>query len=66
MTHISIRIREEDLDLLKEVCENRDEQMSDFVRRAILLQLASMSYLDPARKKSLGVPEQEKFRSSIP
>jgi hypothetical protein len=55
MEHISVRIRSEDGQLLKTVCENRGEQVSDFVRRAVFRELASLSYFEADRKKSLGL-----------
>lgn len=38
---------------LEEVCEARGEQLSSFARRAILRELAQLSYLSEAQKKAL-------------
>ena len=52
---IGIRISKKTRALLDEVCGLRGEDISDFVRRAILKELASLSYLTDREKKALGV-----------
>jgi len=46
-----------DVRLLKEVCRARGEDVSDFVRRAIKMELARLSFLTPEEKKALGFKE---------
>ena len=41
--------------LLKKVSKNRGEDISDFVRRAVYKELASLSFLSDEQKKSLGM-----------
>jgi hypothetical protein len=45
----------EDAELLKRVAENRGEDVSSFIRRAVYQALAELSYLDADRKKALGI-----------
>ena len=52
---LTIRFDEQDKDLLRRVCANRREHVSDFVRRVVVAELAKLSYLSPEEKKSLGV-----------
>ncbi|MGA2308851.1 MAG: hypothetical protein ABSG57_04790 [Candidatus Bathyarchaeia archaeon] len=52
---IGVRISVEDKDLLKKVSKSRGEDLSDFVRRAVRKELASLSYLSADDKKALGV-----------
>lgn len=52
---IGLRISEEDKALLEDVCEARGEDVSDFVRRAIRKELASLSFYPDEVKKALGV-----------
>jgi len=42
-------------DLLREVSKARGEDVSDFVRRAILKELAQLSFLPERQMKALGV-----------
>lgn len=44
-----------DVELLRRVSRNRGEDISDFVRRAVYKELASLSYLPVDQKKSLGL-----------
>jgi len=53
--NISVRVKGEIKSLVKKVCEARGEDISDFVRRAILRELASLSFFDEEHKKALGV-----------
>ena len=52
---LSLRIKEEDKTLLEKVCKARGEDISDFVRRSIRKELASLSYLSSEDKKALGM-----------
>ena len=54
---VGVRITDELADLIRKVSEARGEDVSDFVRRAILRELASLSFLDSEQKKALGVKE---------
>ena len=54
-TQISVRIEAETISLVTKVAKGRGEQLSDFVRRAILLELANLGYLDKNERKALGV-----------
>lgn len=54
-TVTTIRLPRDVLHLLSQVTENRGENMSVFIRRLIYRELASMSYLDDATKKALGI-----------
>mgnify|MGYP001045514509 CR=1 FL=1 len=48
------RMKEEDVSLLKEVCQARGEDLSDFVRRSVKMELARLSFLSNEEKKALG------------
>jgi uncharacterized protein (DUF1778 family) len=48
-----IRFDSELYGLLKKVADARGESVSTFVRRAVLRELARLSYLDEERKKAL-------------
>lgn len=52
---ISIRVLPEHKTLLEKICRSRGEDMSDFIRRALLKELASLDYLTIEEKKALGV-----------
>jgi uncharacterized protein (DUF1778 family) len=52
---IGVRVPQEDKTLLEKVCKARGEDVSDFVRRSIRKELASLSYLSAEEKKALGV-----------
>ena len=52
---IGIRISKDTYLLLKSVAKFRGEDVSDFVRRAILKELASLSFLSESQKKALGL-----------
>jgi len=53
--NISVRLTKRDKRLLEEICKARGEDPSDFVRRAIRKEFASLSYLPEAEKKALGI-----------
>lgn len=52
---LSARVPETLYDKVKEVSGNRGEDLSDFIRRAVLKELASLSFLPGDQKKALGV-----------
>ena len=56
-SQIGVRMQPQDIRLLKEVCKARGEDVSDFVRRAIKMELARLSFLTPEEKKALGFKE---------
>ncbi len=58
-TRIGLRIEAEDRRLLEKVCYARGEQISDFVRRAIKKELASLSFYNEDTKKALGISKEE-------
>jgi len=54
-TTIGVRIPAEDRELLDKVCKARGEDLSDFVRRSIRKELASLGFLSNDQKKALGI-----------
>ena len=54
---VGFRVTEELYDVLSRVCRSRGEDVSDFVRRAVLRELARLSFLSAEQKKALGVQE---------
>ena len=55
---IGVQIPTEDRDLLDIVCKARGEDLSDFVRRAIRRELASLGYYTDDVRKALGMMEE--------
>jgi hypothetical protein len=55
---IGFKVSQQDRELLDKVCEARGEQISDFVRRAVKKELASLSFYDKETKKALGVSKE--------
>ncbi len=55
---VSARMHQEHKALLEKVCKARGEDVSDFVRRSILKELASLSFLSAEEKKALGVKSE--------
>lgn len=51
--------------MLATVSNSRGEDVSDFVRRAILKELASLSFLSESQKKALGIGIKEKNRKEV-
>jgi hypothetical protein len=51
---IALRIEVEEKELLRRICRARGEDLSSFVRRAIRMELARLSYLSEEEKKALG------------
>ena len=52
---LGVRVTLEDRRLLEIVCKARGEDLSDFMRRAIRKELASLSFLPEVQKKALGI-----------
>jgi len=52
---LSARVPETLYHKVKEVSHDRGEDVSDFIRRAILKELASLNFLSEEQKKALGV-----------
>jgi hypothetical protein len=52
---IFARMPQADVELVKKVSQDRGEDVSDFVRRAVYKELASLNYLSKEQKKALGV-----------
>ena len=50
---------------LRSVSEARGEDVSDFIRRAVLKELASLSYLSKDQKKALGVLDNHKREKGV-
>ncbi|MGD0449918.1 MAG: ribbon-helix-helix protein, CopG family [Candidatus Bathyarchaeia archaeon] len=53
--YIGTRIEPELKELVERVCKSRGEDVSDFIRRSIRKELASLSYLPAEDKKALGI-----------
>ena len=54
-TQIAVRLAAGDSILLKRICKSRGEDVSNFVRRAIRIEFARLSFLRPLEKKALGL-----------
>lgn len=52
---IGVRLQPQDKELLERVCKARGEDISDFIRRAVRKELASLSYYPDETKKALGI-----------
>jgi len=52
---IGVKFSYGDAELIKDVSSARGEDVSDFVRRAVKKELASLSYLTGSEKKALGL-----------
>lgn len=52
---IGVRMPPKEIELLKKICQDRGEDISDFVRRAIYKELADLSFLPEEQKKALGL-----------
>jgi len=59
---LGVRISRELYKTLREVSRARGEDVSSFVRRAILLELARLSLLPHEQKKALGFKGEEEKR----
>jgi hypothetical protein len=56
---IGVRISREDRMLLDQICKARGEDLSDFVRRSIRKELASLGFLPNDQRKALGIKQTE-------
>ena len=56
---VGLRLRTEDLQLLKRVCEARGECASVFIRRATKTELARLGFLSAMEKRALEITTQE-------
>jgi hypothetical protein len=54
------RTEPSELELLKQICKARGEDLSDFVRRAVKTELARLSYLSEDEKKALGLRRDDR------
>lgn len=52
---VGVRVTEDLYARIRNVSKNRGEDISDFIRRAILKELANLSFLSTEQKKALGV-----------
>jgi len=57
---IGVRIHKEDRKLLDQVCKARGEDLSDFVRRSIRKELASLDFYNQETKKALGLKTHQR------
>jgi len=53
--NVNVRFSKRDLELLSKVAESRRENVSVFIRRAVMKYLAEMRYLSEEEKKALGI-----------
>ncbi len=51
---VGAEFSKEHVGMIKEIASRRGEDVSSFLRRAVLLELARLSYLKPEEKKALG------------
>lgn len=54
-TVVFARMPEQQVQLIKKVAKARGEDLSDFVRRAVKMELARLSFLSAGEKKALGL-----------
>lgn len=52
---VGVRVTTELYELINKVCQNRGEDVSDFIRRSVLKELAELGFLPIEQKKALGV-----------
>jgi len=57
-SNIGVRLELKDKELLTKVCKARGEDVSDFIRRAIRKELASLSFYPEEVKKALGLVKE--------
>jgi hypothetical protein len=60
---VGIRVTKQHYKLLKKVCDSRGEDVAGFIRRSILKELATLSFLPAEQKKALGVQVTERGQS---
>ena len=58
---VGVRVTDELYAQLRAISNARGEDVSDFVRRAILKELASLSFLPPEQKKALGLKVENRI-----
>lgn len=58
--NIGFKLTEQNTTLLKKVCAARGEHVSNFIRRAILTELAKLGYCTAEQIKALGLDRGEK------
>jgi hypothetical protein len=58
---LGVRFEVRAAELLAKVCRLRGEDVSDFVRRAVLTELAELSYLSEEEKKALGLLKRKEI-----
>lgn len=56
---VGFRFPEKDVRLLKRVSKARGEDVSDFVRRCVRMELARLSFFSDMEKKALGIVEKK-------
>ena len=54
---IFARMPKEEIELIKKIAKARGEDLSDFVRRAIYRELASLGFLSEDQRKALGIKD---------
>ena len=54
---VHVKFSKEDLGLLEDVCKQRGETLSAFIRVATHTRLAVLGLLPPSRRKALDIPE---------
>jgi hypothetical protein len=57
---VGVRVTKDLYSKLKSVSDARGEDVSDFLRRALLKELATLSFLPENQKKALGIKEDRK------
>jgi Arc/MetJ-type ribon-helix-helix transcriptional regulator len=62
---VGVRVTENLYAKIRDVSEARGEDASDFIRRAILKELASLSFLSEEQKKALGLNNQKAPKSGV-
>jgi uncharacterized protein (DUF1778 family) len=55
---VNARVDSDIYELLRKISKARGEDVSSFVRRSILSELARLSYLDSEQEKALGLPTE--------
>jgi len=58
-THIVVRVEPELKELAVRIAVARGEDLSDFVRRAIKMEMARLSFLSDEEKKALGLSDKK-------
>ncbi|MCJ7633557.1 ribbon-helix-helix protein, CopG family [Candidatus Bathyarchaeota archaeon] len=54
-TNLGVRVSPKDRELLERICKTRGEDLSDFIRRAIKKELASLTFCNQETRKALGI-----------